>query len=314
MSSVGEILRKAREEKGLSLDEIASATRINKKFLAELEQGTLTSLPQTYVNAFIRTYAKELGIDPESLRAEVAPAIIPEEKGTEAKPVQAEVKRKQPKESSAGSGVKGNPVLVLAAVLIVAVISFAALIEWMRSEKEQKPVEQMPFSEILRERKPEQVTRPIAVPESSFATHGAHERDSLLLEGVASDSVWVRIVRDDNPAQEYTFAPGIKMDWKARDYFILSLGNATAITFKLNGKSVGALGKVKKPLQDVNLSWNTLDTLQKVAVKRTAAKSSASTQPDSSKHLPVTQPKNAGNSTAKPKTQQKKDTLSGIKH
>ena len=36
MANIGEILRQAREEKGRSLDDIAAATNINKKFLEDI--------------------------------------------------------------------------------------------------------------------------------------------------------------------------------------------------------------------------------------------------------------------------------------
>ena len=42
---VGDILRAAREEQGLSLDEIASRTRVPSRHLAMIESGDLSRLP-----------------------------------------------------------------------------------------------------------------------------------------------------------------------------------------------------------------------------------------------------------------------------
>ncbi|TAK62206.1 MAG: helix-turn-helix domain-containing protein, partial [Bacteroidetes bacterium] len=62
----GESLKAAREAKSLSLEDVASATRINKKYLQAIENGAKVDLPELYVQAFIKDYAAFVGILPES--------------------------------------------------------------------------------------------------------------------------------------------------------------------------------------------------------------------------------------------------------
>ncbi|WP_207483635.1 helix-turn-helix domain-containing protein [Arenibaculum pallidiluteum] len=60
-------LRRAREARGVAVDEVARALRIRTVFLQALEDGRYKDLPgATYAIGFLRTYAEHLGLDPET--------------------------------------------------------------------------------------------------------------------------------------------------------------------------------------------------------------------------------------------------------
>ncbi len=70
MDEIGQILREARENKGLTLEEVQAAIRINPRFLQALEEGEYDALPSpVHVRGFLRNYARYLGLDPEPLLA-----------------------------------------------------------------------------------------------------------------------------------------------------------------------------------------------------------------------------------------------------
>lgn len=70
MKTVGEILKKARTEKGLELDDIEKQLRIRKKFLEALEENEWNRLPSTpYIKGFLRNYSLFLGLKPEEMVA-----------------------------------------------------------------------------------------------------------------------------------------------------------------------------------------------------------------------------------------------------
>lgn len=74
--TVGERLRAAREEKGISLEDIASQTRIPRRHLESLEVSDWEKLPApTYTIGFARNYASAVGLDTsdisEQLRGEM---------------------------------------------------------------------------------------------------------------------------------------------------------------------------------------------------------------------------------------------------
>lgn len=66
MESVGEFFRQVREAKGLTVDEVASKTRIRTDFVKALEDGNFAKLPdQVFAKGFVRSYARSLGLDEE---------------------------------------------------------------------------------------------------------------------------------------------------------------------------------------------------------------------------------------------------------
>jgi transcriptional regulator with XRE-family HTH domain len=63
----GARLREARERKGVSLRQIAGVTRISIRVLEALEQNDISKLPGgIFSRAFVRSYAIEVGLDPEA--------------------------------------------------------------------------------------------------------------------------------------------------------------------------------------------------------------------------------------------------------
>lgn len=63
-SVIGQELQNARLDKGLSLDDIQQSTKIQKRYLAAIENGQFDQLPGAfYERAFVRQYASAVGLD-----------------------------------------------------------------------------------------------------------------------------------------------------------------------------------------------------------------------------------------------------------
>lgn len=68
MDELGNILREAREMKGLTLADAQEETRINTRFLEALENGEFDKLPTpVHARGFLRNYARFLELEPEPL-------------------------------------------------------------------------------------------------------------------------------------------------------------------------------------------------------------------------------------------------------
>jgi cytoskeleton protein RodZ len=62
----GSRMRRAREERGISLRHIAEVTKISVSALEALERNDISRLPGgIFSRAFVRSYALEIGLDPE---------------------------------------------------------------------------------------------------------------------------------------------------------------------------------------------------------------------------------------------------------
>jgi cytoskeleton protein RodZ len=71
MATFGENLRREREMRGVTLEEIAESTKISTRLLRALEQEQFSELPGgVFTRSFIRAYAGYLGLDSELVLAE----------------------------------------------------------------------------------------------------------------------------------------------------------------------------------------------------------------------------------------------------
>lgn len=71
MAGFGDNLRREREMRGITLEEISSTTKISVRFLELLEAEEFSKLPGgIFIRSFIRSYANYLGLDEEQVMAE----------------------------------------------------------------------------------------------------------------------------------------------------------------------------------------------------------------------------------------------------
>src|SRR5437588_11807437 len=68
LASFGEELRREREIRGISLKEIADATKISKRFLEAIERNDHKTLPApVFTRGFVREYARYLGLNSDEI-------------------------------------------------------------------------------------------------------------------------------------------------------------------------------------------------------------------------------------------------------
>lgn len=80
METVGLMLRLAREDRGMSLEDVARVTRVPMAVLGALEDGDRTGLPApVYVRGFVRAFARAVGVDPEEAVRALPPLEEPRE-------------------------------------------------------------------------------------------------------------------------------------------------------------------------------------------------------------------------------------------
>lgn len=71
MGELGQILKKRREEKNLSLEDLQEITKIQKRYIDAIERGNYHLLPGPfYTRAFIRNLAETLDLNPDQLLAQ----------------------------------------------------------------------------------------------------------------------------------------------------------------------------------------------------------------------------------------------------
>ena len=120
-NSLGAMLRRARELRGLTLERVARETKIPQRHLEALERDNLTVIPSGfYQRAELRTYAQAVGLDQRVALAELESALAP--------PDTREPRETQPSSASTTSPLPYIAVAV-AAIAVVAVLYGRASVE-----------------------------------------------------------------------------------------------------------------------------------------------------------------------------------------
>lgn len=123
LTELGNRLKEARVEKGLSLDDLQEVTKIQKRYLIGIEEGNYSAMPgKFYVRAFIKQYAEAVGLEPEVLFEEYKndiPSILSED-------IPGQLSRVQTKKSLSDSSSKILDVLpkILIGVLVIGAFVF----------------------------------------------------------------------------------------------------------------------------------------------------------------------------------------------
>ncbi|WP_447969588.1 helix-turn-helix domain-containing protein [Nitrospira sp. M1] len=285
--SIGVYLKKVRETQGLSLDQVASLTRIQSKFLQALEDEAFQQLPErVFTRGFVRTYARSLGISEEdALRRFSESSSEYYQEGQKAQH-QAQLQIQEEKRGK----LNRNLVIIISIIILVA-LGFllpnqqehspppesppeqenAELAPSARPTAEQSDVQtevtELEDSPIKEEPSPDQEPQPTLnslptiapppVPETPMQSTPAEPistpTDPLLLEIQATQLTWVVVKSDNDSPKEALLQPGQTATWKAQQQFTLTLGNAAGSVVKLNGEPRGPFGKPGQVVREVVL-------------------------------------------------------------
>jgi cytoskeletal protein RodZ len=225
--STGRALLEAREQRGITLDQASSDTRIAKRYLEALEDGRSPErLPsRAYARFFLRDYARYLGVEDD----EIGDAYRggPDELDGDLEPL-----------SVAGSRPRRR--WATAAMIAAVVVGVIALGVTRIGAPRQEPLPVAPRSSPS-----PGVTTPPAEPTASPAPTRATEIVVVLR---VSEASWVEAVADGETTVQELLVPEDVQRIRAEETLELLLGNAGGISLSVNGKNVstGADGEVAR--------------------------------------------------------------------
>ena len=143
MDEIGEILKKARIEKGYTLDDLQQTTKIQKRYLEAIEQGNTEILPgRFYARAFVKQYADIVGLDGEELLDEYYQVSAEEVSEEFAESISASPSRVQGKKSNVlgNVGEQLPTVFIFLLVAMILVIIYFAFRRATPVDKVQEPI------------------------------------------------------------------------------------------------------------------------------------------------------------------------------
>lgn len=257
MNPCSESLKQAREKLNLSLEDISIATKINVKFLQAIEEGDFNFLNQVYVRAFIRSFAKQVGLDPEDCIKKYEQSTLPDEvQLASQKPAEVTVPVAGVRFPEKKSINQSTVLVVISIVIILALILILNIFEKKDTISEDELSFQEAVENLERRQVQDEVTKQDSLPGvAAFSEAG----DSLILFISAIETSWISVLIDNKYKNEILLMPNNSVRWKASANFKLTTGNAGALVIKLNNKTIPSLGKRGEVIRDVNLSRKDLE-------------------------------------------------------
>lgn len=248
MSALGEEFRNAREARGLSLSDVAERLHIRSVYLAAIEDEDWHVIgAPVYVRGFMRTYARFLGLDPESAVSRFSAAVPP---GTPAASSSRPAPSAAPSEKATGE--RSSPSLAAVLAVVVAVVAVLFVGYEFYQYRTGAPAAGPPVAQAsdvpaapdggvaapLAEATDSASEVPAALPVASAAPSPGLKRGLTVRLTEAS---WLRIAVDGNVVYEGILPAGTtkRFTGKAAD---VRVGNAGGVRIAINGKPLGPLG------------------------------------------------------------------------
>lgn len=252
LASFGEELRREREIRGISLKEIADATKISKRFLDAIERNDHKTLPApVFTRGFVREYARYLGLNAEEMvnrynyaaagddrieqsdhleRLAHPPAQVPDRVRTGIPPPYARVDRN---------------VYVLFAIVVALIGISAWALKHRRDAKSEVDSLRGEHSATSRRLVPSPKPAVAATSSNAAATDGL----SLTVE--ATSNSWVSLEADGRSVLNEELRRGYHKVLEARESFhFRTIGNAAGLQLTLNAVRIPSLGQDGEVLHD----------------------------------------------------------------
>jgi cytoskeleton protein RodZ len=273
MPAFGENLRREREMRGVSLEEISGATKISIRFLNAIENEEFRTLPGgIFARSFVRTYARYLGLDEERVMAEYQLAAQPN--------VDLDLRRLVAnKNSSSRSGARGGLIALLVAVVMLSggylLYKYSHRIPYLPGSttppatvtaapsQAPAPAPNTPSAPLANPTDSSAAT-PVAAaagPASGAASSSPSPAESgstsaaqpaakplfadagLVLQVAATERSWVAVDADGKTVLQRVLNPNEFETLKARNSFDITTGNAQGVILTLNGETLKPLGR-----------------------------------------------------------------------
>lgn len=281
LPTAGERLRVAREERGISLEDIAAQTRIPQRHLTAIETGDWDSLPApTYTIGFAKSYASAVGLD----RTDIGNQLREEMGGQRFASNSADVFEPA---DPARTMPKG---LVIGA--IIAVIVLIVLMSWLNKRSLEQPGPTTNAATTEAATPGPAAPKPTALPAAPAAV-----QEPVVLAATAP--VWLQVSEKAGatlfsgmlqPGQTYTVPSSATAP-------VLKTGKPEALKVTVGNKVAGPVGPPATTVS--NISLLPADLLKRPASPASAT-TSVPTAPAPRPHVPRPRPSPAPPPAAQP--------------
>lgn len=267
MNELGELLKKTRQGKNLSIEEVSTQTAIRRHFIEAIESGNLRELPPVYGLSFLKNYAKFLSVNIDGYEKDL-PAHLKPSKTVVKKEDQFYYKDTL---SSAHFHIKDltkpefyknlmtsrnliSTIMYIAIFLIAAFLLYYFIFEYNGKEygtsfgEESETLNIVPDTAVIGSEN---------VNEEKLTSY-FDMQDSIMLDIFAFERSWVKIEMDGVRSEEIMMLPEMRKQFLAKNFFILTQGNVGALQITRNGQALEPLGSRGSVSRNVKITRDSI--------------------------------------------------------
>ena len=252
LTGVGAELKQARENRGLSVEDVAQSLKFAPRQIESLEAERFERLPgPTIARGMVRNYARLLRLEPEPMLSRMAPRVAPP---TDSAELAARFKKPVPFSDSGRRSTLIYAGVSIGVLLLVGVVAYSwqresATPEFVAPAQSQRPASEAtrvqepptvlasatPQPELEKPKPEAEIAKPAAEVEKPKPASPGMQRLVFRLEGEA----WLE-VRDGagHVLVSSLNRAGTERVVQGRPPFALVIGNASTVTLTQNGRAV----------------------------------------------------------------------------
>lgn len=227
----------------MTIEELARSTKINASILEALEHDEIDKLPAPfYTRAFIRTYATEVGLDPEIILShylseyEPEPTIAPAEQAVVDASERRSVVNPAPRMQFQPPTL--SPRLLIAAAVVLAIAVYFVYPRQHSSPEQVSAQEPAVAQAALAATPTPQVAKAVVPPAGEV----------LKFDIKPGGPCWVQITSDGRTVLSRLLQPGERETIEMRSEMVIRVGDPGAFGFSIDGVTGRPLGNAGQPV------------------------------------------------------------------
>jgi transcriptional regulator with XRE-family HTH domain len=247
IETAGSRLKKIRQERGLSLEEVQKKTRVHLNVLRAIEGDSISNLSPIYLKGFIKIYCGYLGLEAKDFIGSSGQPQKPVLNATVGRPIGTRVEKKNSfiKDASIKLGVikpwvNLKKIIIFAAIAVIFIFLAVNLIKF---------VSVRPKNRLERAK----IAMPVSAPKLA-AKQAKFNQDlagGFTLGIFARGKSWISAKVDGRVVFHGMLARGRSETWQVREKAELSLGDAAAVELQVNDQRFTNLGRHGQALKNI---------------------------------------------------------------
>ena len=221
---IGELLKKARTKKGLSIEKVYKKTRIHPGILRALEEGEVENLlNKIYIKGFLKKYSEFLGLDKDSIVREYDRNFQDETKQ------KLYIDRDQPPKDITKYLNIGLSILAVILFIMFVSTGISKIKLFFLNRAKRTSAHLIAKKDITAK-----------APIENLAVTDASSKISLSVKSL--EDVWIRVKKDGDTVFDGVLPKDSRESWVSDKRFDLRVGKLEALSFTVDSKFIGKIG------------------------------------------------------------------------